>query len=142
MIHAYLKWCCYRLLTAHHFPIKSHSGVTGASVDIPNGGVEGPSMFKRNGIYYILVGVGCCACRGGSNVVVRTNFRSRHRLRHNKVVICIDLLSISRNTPALHSSAYLILIVPLPAGIHGAQAFGPLHAAGRRGQQHHKWARV
>lgn len=32
----------------------------------------GPSMFERNGVYYLLAGLGCCACRGGSNVVVYT----------------------------------------------------------------------
>lgn len=29
-------------------------------------------MFKRHGVYYLLAGLGCCACRGGSNVVVYT----------------------------------------------------------------------
>eukprot|EP00483_Globobulimina_turgida_P011124 UN11145 len=29
-------------------------------------------MFKRNNIYYVLVGKGCCACKGGSNIVVYT----------------------------------------------------------------------
>lgn len=43
-----------------------------APYELPNGGVEGPSMFKRAGVYYILVGQGCCACKGGSNVVVYT----------------------------------------------------------------------
>ena len=50
----------------------SYTGTSGQAVNIPNSGVEGPSMFKRNGIYYVLVGVGCCACIGGSNVVVYT----------------------------------------------------------------------
>ena len=50
----------------------SYTGVTGDAVNIPNGGVEGPSLFKRGGTYFLLVGVGCCACRGGSNVVVYT----------------------------------------------------------------------
>ena len=27
-------------------------------------------MFKRNGVYYLLLGVGCCACKGGSNIEV------------------------------------------------------------------------
>jgi hypothetical protein len=50
---------------------------TGNAVNIPNGGVEGPAMFfRRNAsgtkIYYVLVGEGCCACRGGSNIVVYT----------------------------------------------------------------------
>jgi hypothetical protein len=45
---------------------------SGTAVDIPNPGVEGPAMFKRGSTYYILVGVGCCACRGGSNVIVYT----------------------------------------------------------------------
>lgn len=44
----------------------------GGAVDLPNGGVEGPSMFKRGSIYYLLVGVGCCACLGGSNIVYYT----------------------------------------------------------------------
>lgn len=44
----------------------------GAAVDVPHSGVEGPAMFKRFGVYYLLVGAGCCACRGGSNVIVYT----------------------------------------------------------------------
>jgi hypothetical protein len=32
--------------------------------------VEGPAMFKRGEVYYISVGVGCCACRGGSSVQI------------------------------------------------------------------------
>jgi len=27
-------------------------------------------MFKRNSTYYLLAGLGCCACKGGSNIVV------------------------------------------------------------------------
>jgi len=50
----------------------TYTGVTGQAVNIPNGGVEGPSMFRRGATYYVLVGLGCCACRGGSNVVVYT----------------------------------------------------------------------
>lgn len=50
----------------------NYSAAAGAAVDIKNLGVEGPAMFKRNGTYYLLVGVGCCACRGGSNVIVYT----------------------------------------------------------------------
>ena len=34
---------------------------------------EGPVFFKRRGIYYILGGTTCCACRGGSSIYV---FRS------------------------------------------------------------------
>ena len=45
-------------------------------VEIPNGNVEGPAMFKRQGIYYLLVGVGCCACKGGSNVISYTSSQS------------------------------------------------------------------
>jgi beta-xylosidase len=45
---------------------------SGVYVNLPNGAVEGPSMFKRNGLYYLTSGVGCCACRGGSNVLVYT----------------------------------------------------------------------
>jgi hypothetical protein len=48
------------------------SAPEGKAVDIPNGGVEGPAMFERAGVYYLLAGLGCCACRGGSNVVVYT----------------------------------------------------------------------
>jgi hypothetical protein len=44
----------------------------GAAVDVPLPSVEGPAMFARAGVYYLLAGVGCCACRGGSNVVVFT----------------------------------------------------------------------
>jgi hypothetical protein len=50
----------------------SFLGPEGPAVDLPNGGVEGPALFKRQGVYYLLVGAGCCACKGGSNVVVYT----------------------------------------------------------------------
>eukprot|EP01006_Ploeotia_vitrea_P060439 TRINITY_DN75911_c0_g1_i1.p1 TRINITY_DN75911_c0_g1~~TRINITY_DN75911_c0_g1_i1.p1 ORF type:complete len:365 (-),score=34.84 TRINITY_DN75911_c0_g1_i1:55-1149(-) len=33
---------------------------------------EGPVFFKRNGLYYILAGTGCCACKGGSSIYVFT----------------------------------------------------------------------
>eukprot|EP00730_Choanoeca_flexa_P005873 TRINITY_DN12038_c0_g2_i1.p1 TRINITY_DN12038_c0_g2~~TRINITY_DN12038_c0_g2_i1.p1 ORF type:complete len:349 (+),score=52.09 TRINITY_DN12038_c0_g2_i1:135-1181(+) len=29
---------------------------------------EAPIMFKRDGLYYVIAGTGCCACRGGSTV--------------------------------------------------------------------------
>ena len=31
---------------------------------------EGPTMFKRNGTYYVTAGSGCCACIGGSSIYV------------------------------------------------------------------------
>jgi Glycosyl hydrolases family 43 len=34
--------------------------------------VEAPVMFKRSSRYYLLVGVDCCACAGGSNILVYT----------------------------------------------------------------------
>ena len=40
------------------------------SLSVP--AVEAPVMFKRDGIYYLLVGVDCCACAGGSNILVYT----------------------------------------------------------------------
>ena len=33
-------------------------------------------MFKRSGVYFLLAGVGCCACRGGSNIRVYTSTSS------------------------------------------------------------------
>ena len=33
---------------------------------------EGPVFFKRQGLYYILPGTGCCGCRGGSSIYVFT----------------------------------------------------------------------
>ena len=33
---------------------------------------EGPVFFKREGLYYILPGTGCCGCRGGSSIYVYT----------------------------------------------------------------------
>lgn len=33
---------------------------------------EGPVFFKRKGLYYILAGTTCCACKGGSSVYVFT----------------------------------------------------------------------
>ena len=40
------------------------------SLSLPS--VEAPLMFKRTGVYYLLAGVDCCACAGGSNVLVYT----------------------------------------------------------------------
>ena len=40
--------------------------------EMPDGSVEGPAMFKRNGLFYLLFGKGCCACLGGSNIDVYT----------------------------------------------------------------------
>ena len=34
--------------------------------------VEAPVMFKRDNRYYLLAGADCCACAGGSNVMVYT----------------------------------------------------------------------
>ena len=33
---------------------------------------EGPVFFQRQGMYYILPGTGCCACKGGSSIYVLT----------------------------------------------------------------------
>ena len=49
-----------------------YRSATGEVYNLPNGGVEGPAMFKRDGVYYLLVGVGCCACIGGSDIIVYT----------------------------------------------------------------------
>jgi len=43
-------------------------------VEIPNGG-EGPALFTREGLYYLLVGKGCCACKGGSDIEVYRSTR-------------------------------------------------------------------
>lgn len=34
--------------------------------------VEGPVMFKRDGRYYLVAGADCCACAGGTNMLVYT----------------------------------------------------------------------
>lgn len=53
------------------------TGPTGKFADISLPKLEGPAMFKRNGMYYILAGRGCCACIGGSNIEV---YSSAHPL--------------------------------------------------------------
>ena len=55
----------------------TYTGTTGQITSFVDGTVEGPSMFVRRGpdgvsTYYITLGVGCCACRGGSNIEVYT----------------------------------------------------------------------
>lgn len=35
--------------------------------------VEAPAMFRRDNTYYILLGAGCCACIGGSDIQVWTS---------------------------------------------------------------------
>lgn len=49
-----------------------YTAFTGEYYAWTDGSVEGPAMFKRAGVYYITVGPGCCACRGGSDVIVYT----------------------------------------------------------------------
>jgi hypothetical protein len=39
----------------------------------PDGYVESPALFKRNGVYYVTYGSCCCACRGGGGIVVFTS---------------------------------------------------------------------
>ncbi len=41
-----------------------------SSLSLPS--VEAPLMFKRGSLYYLLAGVDCCACTGGSNMLVYT----------------------------------------------------------------------
>src|SRR5512135_3459603 len=38
---------------------------SGETYSLPLPVVEAPVMFKRSGIYYLLVGLDCCACVGG-----------------------------------------------------------------------------
>jgi hypothetical protein len=38
----------------------------------PDGFVESPALFKRNGTYYATYGNCCCACRGGGGIAVFT----------------------------------------------------------------------
>ena len=40
-----------------------------ASFDPPKRS-EGPTMFKRSGVYYITAGTDCCACLGGSSIYI------------------------------------------------------------------------
>ena len=51
---------------------KEYLAGTGDVYELSSPNVEGPAMFKRKGVYYLLVGEGCCACRGGSNIIVYT----------------------------------------------------------------------
>jgi hypothetical protein len=50
----------------------NYTATTGVVYNMSNPNVEAPTMFKRNGIYYLLAGVGCCGCIGGSNIEVYT----------------------------------------------------------------------
>ena len=34
---------------------------------------EGPTLFKRAGLYYVTAGTGCCACIGGASIYVLTS---------------------------------------------------------------------
>src|SRR5262249_13935740 len=45
---------------------------TGEIYELNLPSVEAPFLFKREGRYYLLGGVDCCACLGGSNVLVYT----------------------------------------------------------------------
>jgi hypothetical protein len=47
-------------------PESSSSGLFGPK------GIEAPAMFKRDGVYYALVGLDCCFCKLGSGVIVFT----------------------------------------------------------------------
>jgi hypothetical protein len=52
--------------------VQLNENYTGAASHVVHftGSGEGPTMFKRNGIYYITTGSVCCACVGGSNIIV------------------------------------------------------------------------
>ena len=51
-----------------------YTGVTGEWTRFSTPEIsEGPVMFKRRGIYYIMPGTICCACRGGSSSYVLTS---------------------------------------------------------------------
>ena len=54
--------------------VKLNANFTGpaehvASFDTPKSS-EGPTLFKRNGTYFVTAGTGCCACLGGSSIYV------------------------------------------------------------------------
>jgi len=46
------------------------SSLVNVSSFFPLDYVESPSLFKRNGLYYLLTPSCCCACRGGSGLAV------------------------------------------------------------------------
>ncbi|KAJ9464983.1 glycosyl family 43 [Diplonema papillatum] len=51
-----------------------YTGPSGASTHFSTPeAAEGPVMFKKDGLYYILPGTSCCACKGGSSVYVFTS---------------------------------------------------------------------
>ena len=56
--------------------VKLNDDYTGAATDKAESsfttpkGSEGPVVFKRKGIYYVMAGTGCCACIGGSTIYV------------------------------------------------------------------------
>ena len=47
-------------------PSKHSSGLFGPK------GIEAPALFKRDGVYYALVGLDCCFCKSGSGVIFFT----------------------------------------------------------------------
>jgi len=53
----------------------TRTGPTGRFVDLGKhtGKEEAPSMFKRNGVYFVIAGRECCVCKGGSNIIVYTS---------------------------------------------------------------------
>lgn len=67
----------------------------------PDAFVEGVMLFKRSGIYYVLYGSCCCACREGAGVVVHTATNiSGPWLRQARDVNCIANTSVCAGMPA------------------------------------------
>jgi hypothetical protein len=95
------------------------SGPEGAAVDVPLPSVEGPAMFLRGGVYYLLAGVGCCACRGGSNVVVFTAPSPMGPWVHRGDVGSNHSQAFSKSSPTnyvTHAQTTKVVVVPDATG--------------------------
>eukprot|EP00041_Stephanoeca_diplocostata_P022714 m.544339 g.544339 ORF g.544339 m.544339 type:complete len:173 (+) comp22138_c0_seq16:219-737(+) len=70
-VDGFLPRSAYHVRTGFDI-VKLNANFTGPDVLMSSFslGGEGPVFFKRNGTYYILSGSGCCACIGGSSIIV------------------------------------------------------------------------
>jgi len=110
----------------------SSTGVTVAVM--PDSFVEGTMLFKRKGIYYIIYGSCCCACREGSGAVVLSSThisvpwtrQSRDVNCNADVPICAGMASefpAQRPTGDLTISAQGISVSTIPTGVAGEYTY-------------------
>ena len=88
-------------------------------MEMPDGSVEGPAMFKRGDTFYLLFGRDCCACRGGSNIQVYTAASALGPYSFRGDVGSNASQAFDKNSPTnfnTHAQQSKVFTVPAPDG--------------------------